>query len=210
MKSSPKKLRLQIIALAVVVIIAAGVAWYTFYSTNADSQTAASYDTSETTTANTTRQGYSNTEEGFLSDIKTKYLSDWQEITVDEWTEKYGGKLYKPDYLPAAYTYYDGIFIEENTYTGETETLQLWYDPVDFDLLTIEQRATDEPDGILAGESGLQNLSGDFIYDLYPWATHYVLYSFNQDGTYVFGYMLINDNSLLAECTEILESISAE
>ena len=208
MKISPKTTRLTI-ALAVVVIIDVGVVWYTFSNTNADSQTAASC-ASETTTANTTRQGYSNSEEGFLSDIKTKYLKSWQEITVDEWTEEYGGKLCKPDYLPAAYTYYDGIFIQENNYYNETETLQLWYDPVDFDLLTIEQRATDEPDGILSGESGLQNLNGDFIYDLYPWATHYVLYSFNQDGTYVFGYMLINDNDLLADCTKILESISVE
>jgi hypothetical protein len=149
---------------------------------------------------------YFKTEDEFLREIMRLLFDGYQEITVDEWLVNYGDVLAAPGYIPARFRHYEGVFVKPDPgIPTQTMTMQLWYDPQNYELLTITQEETDSPDS--AGWISTEPLSWNETSDLYPWAKYCSTCPQVKNGVSLYGYLLVNDITSQAECEKIFESI---
>lgn len=206
-----KKSHYFVLSFSVVILIAAVLI---FLCTNieilapAEDASVNSPATTELKTIQSTEgeKPYFISESDFILYIKSKYFEGYTETTAEAWKTDSEIVLAAPGYIPENFKPYESIFIKPDLGIPTQIMIgQLWYDPLDFEILTITQEETDSPDsnGGIAIEPASWNEAGDTC----PWARYCGTYPQVTNGVSIYGFMLVNDETDQDACKKILESI---
>lgn len=146
-------------------------------------------------------------EEGFLNKvIDSSLLADCKIAQLKDYCDV---PLANVEYLPEGFKLYRNLFIKEDQGTGDNILIQLWYNYDTKEVLVVSQfEGYAENDSEYEFTFSSADMAGSPIKADYYWASYWASYGRACNGKFVYGYMLVNDESKQELYRNILQSVT--